>query len=159
MNINDDPKRLNQEFTFSVNSSSSIGMWLGDYGIINSGDVILELDSIPPQDSNHRLITVDAEDAHRPTIFEFEKLDNIYQKKFQLKLYHLGYSQNNKIAVSTADIDEIPPIRYGIVNPELYIDGTKSNKFIPIAVHQDFPLVFDGTTKIIMYCVIICQYK
>ena len=148
ININHNPQRLVQEFTFNINSTSSIGMWIGNYGKINSGELILELNSIPTNISNHRITTVSAEKAYRPTIFEFEKLDDIYDKKFQLKLYHVGYSQNNKVAVSTASIDEISPIRYGIINAELYIDGTKSNKFIPIAIHQDFPLVFDEQIKI-----------
>ena len=148
IDLSNSSKRIIQEFTFTADSASSLAVWIENYGKINDGNIILELNSIPPSELNHRISKISASEIHGLTIFKFEKLSNVSNTRFQMSLYHEGYSPSNKIAVSKSHLDDIYIKNNHFINPELFIHGKKSDEYIPLVIPKKFPLVFDGKIKI-----------
>jgi len=148
-NLNSDTEKIKQNLVFNTNSISSLAIWMGNYGKINTGEVILEIDSIPFDSSLHRISKIDAEKIGGMTIFEFEKIDNVLGKEFQLKLYHTEARPGNFVAISVSKPEQIIPGNYDIIQQELYLDDQPTGNFIPVVeVLENFSLILDEHVKI-----------
>jgi len=140
-----------QRFISNVDNIVSVGIKIGTYERINNGEIALEVDSIPYQESLHRIMVYDASTVNNGVLnfFSLDRpLENIKEKKFTLTLYHNQYNLtdnllavyylNNSTNISYSDLGFIPT-SLNINNKS--INGTMNFLLIePTA----FPLVYSN---------------
>jgi len=97
---------IGQSFVSNRNTINAIGISFGTYLLENQGDVILTLDSVPPDPKYHRESTIQAQDIMDAQFNEFKltpPLEDVINMEFNFSLKYITPDPNNRLAVFTYD--------------------------------------------------------
>jgi len=140
---------LVQEFQLKTDSLSSINIQLTKLTEKNYGNIVLKLDSIPPETEYHRESIINVEDIISGThsIFEFEPITNVYGKNFSFSLIFLDMTLENVVGVAIHDSMRYsePPVDVIIeeVGGNLILSGKEYEGVAAFSINNiEYPLVF-----------------